>query len=407
MTQKVMIDQKFIQSFDKLRKYCESENYQGFDPYDGLNSTFFQSLGGLKNNRLCRLAWIQAFKRSPINLRYLLGVSKDYNPKALGLFLSGYCNLYKIDQKEEYLHYIKFLTDKILSLRNTGWSGNCWGYNFDWQARAFYQPRYTPTVVASTYVANSLLDIYELTGEEQILLEARSTCDFILKDLNRNYQQDGSYCFSYSPLDNSSVFNASLLAGKLLARVCNYTQEALLLEAAKNTLEFCCQHQHSDGSWSYGTYSYHRWIDNFHTGFNLECIAEYKKYSGDTTYDLNLKNGLEFYYHHFFMEDGRAKYYHNSIYPIDIHAPAQLIITSCAASKFFENKKRIDNVLSWTIDHMQDRKGYFYYQVKKHFKSKIPYMRWGQAWMFYALSKYLLITSQSSTFHPQKKLAKL
>ena len=337
----------------------------------------------------------------------MLGVAKDYNPKALGLFLSGYCNLYKIDQKKEYLEIIKFLLDKIFALRSPGWSGNCWGYNFDWQARAFYQPSYTPTVVASTYVANGLLDVYQLTGDEQILTQARSTCDFVLQDLNRNFQHDGSFCFSYSPLDHSSVFNASLLAGKLLARVYNYTYENILIEAAKKTLDFCCQHQHSNGSWSYGTYPYHRWIDNFHTGFNLECIADYQKYSGDTAYEVNLKDGLQFYYTNFFMSDGRAKYYDNSIFPIDIHAPAQLVITSSAASKFIENKEKIDKVINWTIDHMQDKNGYFYYQVKRHFTSKIPYMRWGQAWMFYALSTYLVETNQSINFHSQKQLVKI
>lgn len=39
---------------------------------------------------------------------------------------------------------------------------------------------------------------------------------------------------------------------------------------------------------------------------------------------------------------------------------------------------------------MQDPKGYFYYQLKKNFNSKIPYMRWAQAWMFYAFTEFLL-----------------
>ena len=38
---------------------------------------------------------------------------------------------------------------------------------------------------------------------------------------------------------------------------------------------------------------------------------------------------------------------------------------------------------------MQSGKGYFYYQVNRYFSSKIPYMRWAQAWMFYAFSMYL------------------
>ena len=54
-----------------------------------------------------------------------------------------------------------------------------------------------------------------------------------------------------------------------------------------------------------------------------------------------------------------------------------------------EYESLVDKVLSWTIEHMCAKKGYFYYQKRKLFTIKIPYMRWSQAWMFYALSEYL------------------
>jgi len=46
-------------------------------------------------------------------------------------------------------------------------------------------------------------------------------------------------------------------------------------------------------------------------------------------------------------------------------------------------------VMQWSIENMQDKKGYFYYQKKKTISSHIPYMRWAQAWMFYAMTFYL------------------
>ena len=78
----------------ELEKYCLSEDFKGWDPYDGLNSKFFQSTP-LKYSFLARLAWIQLFKRNPINLRKAMLVPKEINPKGLALFLTGYCNLYK------------------------------------------------------------------------------------------------------------------------------------------------------------------------------------------------------------------------------------------------------------------------------------------------------------------------
>ncbi len=56
--------------------------------------------------------------------------------------------------------------------------------------------------------------------------------------------------------------------------------------------------------------------------------------------------------------------------------------------KMEEHKILVGKVLRWTIDNMQSPNGYFYYQIKKGVSSKIPYMRWSQAFMFYAFSYY-------------------
>ena len=87
------------------------------------------------------------------------------------------------------------------------------------------------------------------------------------------------------------------------------------------------------------------------------------------------------------------------MYPIDIHAPAQMVITMSKLGKFKEHKELIDKVLLWTIKNMQYDKGYFYYQINKHFSSKIAYMRWAQAWMFYALSTYLKFDEYEKNQH--------
>lgn len=377
-------------SLHKLKAYVETQDYKGYDPYDGLNSLLFNSLPFAANNRLTRLAWIQLFKRMPVNLRPIVCIKKDYNPKALGLFLSSYCNLYNIEAKPEYLKKINLLTNKLLELKSHRWSGACWGYNFDWQARAFFQPKYTPTVVATTFIGSALLDAYEITKNSQLLDTARSACDFVLKDLNRTYDENGNFAFSYSPLDKSVVFNASLLGSRLLSRVYSYTKEEELIDVARKSVVYCCNQQREDGSWGYGTYHFHQWVDNFHTGYNLECISDYMMFSGDLSFEKYIQKGFYYYINTFFTEEGIPKYYNNSIYPIDIHAPAQLVITLAKLGKFKEQKELLDRVLNWTIDNMQSPKGYFYYQKNKYFSSKIPYMRWAQAWMFFALSTYFV-----------------
>ena len=97
----------------KLEEFCRSEAFKGYDPFDGLNSMLFNYLPFLRRSSLFKLIWIQLFKRSPINFRKAAGIKKEYNPKGLGLFLSAYCNLYKINPCLENLNQIHFLIQQI------------------------------------------------------------------------------------------------------------------------------------------------------------------------------------------------------------------------------------------------------------------------------------------------------
>ncbi len=385
----MFVNKKYMNIFNSLKNYCEQNNFKGWDPYDGLNSKVFQALQ-LNRVAFFRLAWIQLFKRNPINLRRLLIVQKEYNPKGLGLFLTGYCNLYKADPKEEYIEQINFLATKLIELRTPGFSGACWGYNFDWQNRAFFLKKGTPTVVATSFISYALMDAYEITKNQKYLDVALSSADFILKDLKRT-QKDKGFIFSYSPFDETRVYNASLLGSRLLARIYSYTNDKILLEAARDSVTACVNAQQGDGAWIYGEHEVQDWVDSFHTAYNLECISEYQKYSGDDSFQDNIDQGLDYYLKNFFLEDGTPKYYNVKTYPIDIHAPAQMIVTLYRLDVFKKNQKLIDKVLNWTITHMQNKDyGYFYYQLKQGISSKIPYMRWAQAWMFYAFSFYFL-----------------
>lgn len=386
------VSKHIAESFKKLKKYCEKQEFKGYDPFDGLNSKVFRSLPFVKNNFYFKIAWIQLFKRSPINLRKVFLVEKGYNPKGLGLFLSSYCLLYKSAaeaEKEQFLEVIEELTDHLISLKQANYSGSCWGYNFDWQARAFFQPKGTPSIVVTSYVVNALLDAYQITQNEETLEIAINSKDFIINDLNRTYDEKDNFIFSYSPADSSQIFNASLLAAGLLSRIYSYTKEESLIQLARKTLAFCCERQRQDGSWTYGMAPFHQWVDNFHTGYNIECIYNYQRFSKDTAFESNLDKGIEYYLTTFFKPDGTPWYYNNKKYPIDVHNTAQLIITLFRTNRLPENEEMAKKVMEWTIDKMQSTKGYFYYQKNSLYLNKISYIRWSQAWMFYGLAAYI------------------
>ena len=385
-------------SFSILKTYCESQNFKGWDPYDGLNSKVFQALP-FKYWDLARLAWIQAFKRNPINLRKLFAIPKQHNAKGIGLFLSGYCKLYKIAEKgntsfgakDDLLKRIDELSGLLLSMQSKGYSGACWGYNFDWQARRlFLFPKDTPTVVATTFCASALFEAYEITKNTIYLDTAISSAEFIVNDLSRTLHHSG-FLFSYSPLDgNNTVYNASLLGAKLLSTAYKYTNNKNYKNLAQKAVLAACEGQEADGSWVYGLLPVQSWKDSFHTGYNLDAIQAYQDHTGDTSFQNNIDRGFNYYIEAFFKADGTPKYYHDKTYPIDIHCPGQLMVTLSTCKQFKSNHNLAKQVMQWTLKNMQHKKGYFYYQLKQGMSSKLSYMRWSNAFMFNAMSIYLL-----------------
>ena len=371
------------ETFDALQRYVERADYSGYDPYDALNSPVLNALS--RPNKWLRIAAIQFMRRSPINIRPLLLTSRGHNPKALGLFLEGYVHL-SPPGDSPYREQIDRLLGLLGEVRSQGYTGSSWGYNFDWQSRAFFVPAGTPTVVNSGFIGHALLDAYERTGDQRALDLASPIADFMLNDLNRQTEGD-TFCFSYTPLDDYSVHNASMLGASLLARLHSIDGRDELLNAAQSALTYTMERQRDDGSWWYSERESSHWVDSFHTGFVLESLRWFLRLGLADQYCEQYERGVRYYAENFFLEDGVPKYYHNKVLPIDIHAPAEAIT-------FFSDEgpqygDLLDRVTAWMIDNLFSAQGYFYFRKGRWWTNRVPYMRWAQSWAFRALARYL------------------
>jgi len=371
------------QSVLRLLDYCKKNNWAGFDPYDGLNSRFFSSLPFLRK-KLLRLIFIQGMKRCPINFRPLLLVPKGQNPKGIALFCCALIKLENLGLADEDL--IVALLERLINLRSPNSPYFCWGYNFDWQSRGFFLPKFVPNIICTTFAGNALIDAYEKYADGKYLDMAINAGNFLLKGLNITRTND-ERCFSYTPLDWGQVHNANLLGAAFISRLYSITGEKKFLDPASSAVLFSIRRQHEDGSWPYGEDKTQRWIDNFHTGYNLVALKRFSEYTGNTDLVENLRKGFQFYKENLFTGNGLPKYYHNQKYPIDIHSIAQSIITLVEFKAFDEgNINLAKRIFTWSLKIMQSKNGYFFYQKKRFFKNRIPYMRWSQAWMLYALA---------------------
>ena len=400
---------RVVESLSKLQKYCEAEDFKGWDPYDGLNSQIFNAVPLLKNSALCRLIMIQFFKLSPVNLRRAAMISKDYNPKGIALFLSGYCNLYEavianpalqleLESPEQLLGKIDHLAQLLMDIRSKGnHHGACWGYEFGWQSKAFYLPAYTPTIVVTAFAVDALLRTYQITGRSEYLDLALSSERFILEDLNRIPKSEG-YMFSYSPLDKRAVYNATLLGSKTLTSIYKYKNEERLMNQITQSVRPVLSMQNPDGSFPHSDQVGNKWRDNFHTGFKLESLVYCNRILCDAAVESAIEKGYAHWISNFFdRETGIALYYDNDSInsTVDLHCFAQAIPTLYHLDKLGNELPLVEKTINWAIDNMQSHDGAFYYRKKGNRLNKIKYMRWPNAWMFYGMSFYLKYISEN------------
>ena len=376
--------------YEQLLTWCREHDFAGHDPFDALNSRLFQATP-LAHSRSARLLWTQLVKRSPADLRGVALVPVERNAKGIALFALAQLASWRRVKTDEAEAQVRSLLSMLLSMKVDGSSGIAWGYNFDWQSRNFFAPQGTPTVVPTAFAARAFIEAADALKDDEYLTTACRVCDFVLRDLPRTVETETEVCFSYAPDSNTRIFNASLLAAEVLASVGQLTDDAALCREAERAARYVVNQQQSDGSWTYGTQSNQSWIDNFHTAYILFSLKRIiSACSLGAEFQQSLDHGFGYWKERFFLADGWPKYYHDDPYPADAHAGASAVVTFLELSRLDpDSTKLAEQVARWTIRNLRDEQGYFYYQKRRFYTVRKPYMRWSQAWMLYALARLL------------------
>jgi len=312
---------------ERVLQTARSDDYEGYSKHDGLNSPLLAALGG--QSRLRRLAAIQVVTRSPIDIRPLAGVRKARNAKGLSLFSRALLARHRMTGSADDAAQARGLLDWLIAHPAPGFEHLCWGYPYPWQDVGFFAPRNFPNRVVTSFVGQALLDGYETLQDSRYLDAARQAARF-------------------------------------------------LLEAPKTLYE-------DPPSASHITH------DNYHTGFILDAILGYGLATGSDEFEPAYQRGIEFYARKLFEPDGAARFMSDRLYPIDIHGCAQGVITFSLQQRCLgAGGDTAARVLQWTLDNMWDPgSGWFYYQRRRRYRTRIRELRWCQGWMSWALASYL------------------
>lgn len=391
-------------AFSALDRWITVNGWAGYDPYDIRGQDWYVRLFGAQFWPFRKLRGVLALIESelpPMALRRLLHIRREINPKAMGLIASAYLTRWETSADQSFRDKAEEVLSWLAANRCRDYPGASWGYPFHWQSRIFL-PRGTPSVVVTATVGDAWLCHYERTQSTKSLDIAESIARFFLSSLNRPVDENDRLCFSYTPLDQFKVHNASLFAAAFLARLGaltgNRDYEALALRAVRYTLS----EQNADGSFHYWGSEPPTIVDHYHTGFVLRHLDTVRRSTSAEFITEPLAHGYAFYFDHLFGADGTPKFTPDSLYPIDIHSCAEAILCIAQLGGEFGTATRLARVFAFTQEKMLTSDGWYLAAIRqkrgREVRQSVPYMRWGQAWMLLALARLQAALQNSSSF---------
>jgi len=386
------------QAIERIRAWGEARDWRGYDPYDALNSPMAPVL--TLGTRVGRRGLTQAVKLCPLNLRPLLGIRPERNAKAIGLVASSYARLAAAGDATAGAQAERWLDWLLAS--HSGDRHVAWGYHFDVQTRFFAYRRGTPNTIATSFVAQALLDAAELLDDERSAEAALSASRFLTSRMlvggrRRTY-------FRYLPGADDLIHNANVLACAVLARTAKVLGEDDLLEPGRHALRSSLAAQRADGSWPYAEGPHGAWVDNFHTAYVLESLAHCDGL--DPAVGEALERGLDYWERELFLANGTPKYFPDETYPVDAHCYASAIEAWLAVSDRRRGAlARARRTAKLLVEEMLDPSGYLWFQRRRLWTSRVPFVRWTTAPSFRALAGLLLVQARHTSPRLDARLA--
>jgi hypothetical protein len=380
-----------VKSAEAVRRWVEKKEYRGYEPFDGLSSPLrVLTFGNLLAERILQ----QAVRQSPVNIRPLVGIKPLDSTKGRGMMAWGYLLLHRATADADYWTKAVACLKWLDTHKSPKFEKHSWANYFDFSSRGGAYYKDDSIIVWTSQIAQAYLEAFEQSQDQWFLDIASSACDWIMS-LQRERTDRGD-CLSYFAHGQESIHNANMLGAAALARTARHTHRQDYQEVARSAMRYSCLRILPSGAWWYAEDDQYHWIDNFHTGYNLDSLKCYIDYSGDTEFSDNLTKGLRFFKDHFFETSGRPKYYHNRAYPIDIQCASQAIDTlAYFAPEDPESLSLAIKVADWTIRNMQNRSGFFYYRKYPFgITARTPMIHWGQATMFKGLAHLIFCLSR-------------
>jgi len=370
-----------------LDQWMVQNDYRSWDPYDGLTSPW---LAPVRRVPLLARVCLQGVKRSPWNLRPLLGIRKRLYTKTLSDLVAASC----IDPHPavDVVDRIRQHADALLARRLGGHPGSCWGMDLPYVSRFTSASADTPNLFQTVNAMLALLDAAARIDDTTYRDAAADVVPFLERGLGRLVSDGERIVWRYYPGQDAVVHNVNALVGMALLRLSRAVQDTDIEAMACATLQGVVASQNEDGSWWYAVGPEGRWIDGFHSAYVLEALLEAVHLRDEPSWSTALDRGMQYYKAHLLEPDGLPRYYDTGLYPIDIQNCAQAIqlLARWTCSRDATMWQTAHDAFAATcrvllVEEADGRRVRFRLQRGRWLSNDLPAIRWGLAPMLLAL----------------------
>ena len=264
-----------------IKENCLKSDLSTHDPYDIWKTDF-----GIMTKTLFYKNRFLGFIPSAL----LSIIDHFFNPVLRGIYrsqeypivraLAGMTlmNMYQETGKATYLYHTVEHLRWLTSNSCRGYSGYCWGLNFEWASKNGLYSSNTPFNTITPYVLEALVTYRHITGSLEFDSVIKSIFWFLEKDTVILHEDHESLALSYGPgRELRIVLNANsyILYSYLLLLDFFPEKKDWILDKIVKIYQFIKMNQNASGSWFYFADTLPgNFIDCFHTCFILQNLIK-------------------------------------------------------------------------------------------------------------------------------------
>ena len=379
----------YIEVWRQTYQQLKNDDFTGWDPYDGLTT----NIRIIHKFYYTRLIFFYFNKFSPLNFRPFFGIKKRVFTQPYMLLGMAQLNRNEFSEAEYFLEII------LADAKKNEVGYHCWdGLDMPIQMIKSYKSKGAPNVISTELAASFILFFLEKSKERKDELQevVNSVENYFRERMLIEFEGHKHFKYYDVTPDELFVFNSNANICSFLADLDSYRGTKNNKELVTEIIQTIANYQTEEGYWNYDvnlkTGNQKKQVD-FHQGFILDALLRIKEaYNCEDEFESTYLKGLQFYQKSQFNEFGRSYYRLPKKWPVNIHNQSQGIITFTKAYEAGYGKKYLEfaeTILKWTLKNMLGKDGHFYYLKYPLFTNKIPYIRWSDANMLYAISVFL------------------